>query len=118
MAYLYYNTLGNTGNHDTNGNLTCGNAVPCVTLSGPFTNIQSNYYWSASKSAPGSSGAPWEFDMGIGRQNSYLPTAASAWAVHTGDVSVVPAPASIYLLGAGLIGLVCLSRRRSKGLQA
>jgi len=35
-----------------------------------------------------------------------------AWAVRSGDVSVVPIPAAVWLFGSGLIGLLGVARRR------
>jgi len=38
-----------------------------------------------------------------------------AWAVRTGGPATVPLPASIWLVGSGLIGLIGRSRKRDKG---
>jgi len=36
----------------------------------------------------------------------------SAWAVRVGDVGAVPEPATLLLIGVGMLGLVWHSRRR------
>jgi len=111
MASMFYDTLGNLAYYDTAGNV----AQPGwgLTNTGPFSNVQSFYYWSATEYAPNTNYAR-NFDMGFGYQdasnkiNSYY-----AWAVHSGDVGapVVPVPAAAWLFGSGLLGLVGMARR-------
>jgi hypothetical protein len=38
-----------------------------------------------------------------------------AWAVHEGDIGAVPIPASLWLFGSGLLGLIGLARRKTNG---
>lgn len=115
MANMFYNVLGNTAFYDTSGFATgCTAPNYCLTNTGPFSNLQSWGYWSATEYAPITSYA-WHFGMIDGGQlkvdnskNSY------AWAVHSGDVSeVVPVPAAVWLFGSGLIGLIGVARRKS-----
>jgi hypothetical protein len=117
LAYMYYVNLGNLGSCAPN------NAAPtsCVTQpgsglanTGPFTNLQSNVYWSGTEYAPDPSFA-WAFgtDLGvqgfIGKGNGFY-----AWAVRPGDVAPpVPLPAAAWLLLSGLGGLAALGRRRA-----
>ncbi|MGB7934539.1 MAG: PEP-CTERM sorting domain-containing protein [Gammaproteobacteria bacterium] len=35
-----------------------------------------------------------------------------AWAVHLSDVSAIPVPATVWLFGSGLLGLIGISRRK------
>lgn len=99
MASLFYDTLSNL-NFLVNG--------------GPFSNVQTDVYWSATEYAPVTTRA-WDFNFGNGLQyGSYKSVSHYAWAVHTGDVgaSVVPVPAAAWMFGLGLIGLVGLKCRR------
>lgn len=117
MAYLFYNTLGNLGYCDPALSTISSCSGPQVgsglTNTGPFSNIQSEWYWSATDFAP-VIGNAWAFNMDLGfngdggdkTHNFY------AWAVHSGDVSAVPIPAAVWLFGSGLIGLIGLARRK------
>jgi hypothetical protein len=116
LAYMYYVNLGNLGICAPNNSDPTG----CVEQpgwglmnTGPFTNLQSNVYWSGTEYAPNPSFA-WFFDAVIGRQvfggkiNGFY-----AWAVRPGDVTDAPLPAAAWLLLSGIGGLGLLSRRRA-----
>lgn len=106
MSHMYYVTLGNA---DYTGPL----AGLGPENTGPFSNLQTGYYWSSTEYAtvPGNI---WRFFFGGGEQymsgglNVYY-----SWAVHDGDVgaSAVPVPAAAWLFGSGLLGLVGVSRK-------
>ena len=90
---FFYNALG-----DTAGSLS---------NTGPFSNVQSNYYWSATEYAP-DIGDAWNFGMGNNGYQSKLNKRYSlyAWAVQSGDlggVSAVPLPAAVWLFDSGLL---------------
>lgn len=118
MAHLFYNTLGNKSVCDP----VNSTASTCIyqpgwglTNTGPFSNIRiNNFYWSATWYPPDTSNA-WAFDFRYGPQY-YIERVGSiyAWAVHDGDVgaSAVPVPATAWLFGSGLIGLLGAARRR------
>ena len=113
MASLFYDTLGNLAYYDTSGN----SPQPGYGLSntGPFNNIQSGPYWSATEYAPDPYSAAWVFNMGSGAQtDGSIPNSYFAWAVHSGDVGVsaVPVPAAMWLFGSGLLGLLGVARRK------
>jgi hypothetical protein len=114
MAHLFYTTLGNKAYYDTSGFAQSGYGV---TNSGPFSNIQSNY-WSATAYAPNTANLVWQFGPISGGQlpGSWYYT-AQAWAVHAGDVgtaiATVPIPAAAWLFGSGLMGLVGMGRRQA-----
>ena len=112
LANLFYNVLGNVSNYDSSGIFDYGCAGSCLTSTGPFSNVQSNFYWSATEYAPNTNDA-WFFNMYYGSQyrndkNSSL----YGWAVQSGDVSAVPVPAAVWLFGSGLLGLVGVARRK------
>jgi hypothetical protein len=120
MAYMFYNTLGNLAYCDpaTSTVSSCSGLQTGwgLTNTGPFSNVQSNFYWSATEYAPSTSLA-WYFDTYIGYQDgTNKPYNLYAWAVHTGDVgaSVVPVPAAAWLFGSGLLGLIGVSRKRRR----
>ena len=103
IGNLFYNVLGNTG-----GSL--------ISNTGPFSNVQSNYYWLASGwAADWDDGSLWKdtFSMGDGEMwEGTRTTNYYAWAVHSGDVGAVPVPTAVWLFGSGLIGLVGFARRK------
>jgi hypothetical protein len=117
MSHMFYNTLGNTAWYDTSGTTTgCTAPNYCLTNTGPFSNLQSSYYWSATEYAPDTADA-WDFYFRNGNQTSgYKTDYLYAWAVHSGDVgaSIVPVPAAVWLFGSGLLGLVGLGRQRRR----
>jgi hypothetical protein len=113
MSHTFYVTLGDKAYFSTSGVYQ-----PDYGLSntGPFSNLQSHYYWSATEYAPSTSDA-WFFATYIGGQYYSSKTSYSyAWAVHAGDVgaSVVPVPAAAWLFGSGLLGLTGLGRKRRR----
>jgi hypothetical protein len=100
MASLFYDTLGNLALYDTSGGFPQSGYG--LTNSGPFSNIQSYYYWADTESASDPSEA-WYFHLNFGSQNdSNKDLNRNAWAVRSGDISVVPIPAAIWLFASGL----------------
>ncbi|MBI5041442.1 MAG: DUF1566 domain-containing protein [Gammaproteobacteria bacterium] len=119
MAHMFYNTLGDMSycNPTTSTVSSCSGpqAGWGLTNTGPFTNIQSGYYWSSKGLVPSSFYA-WFFGFDSGVQDrSDRSDIYYAWAVHSGDVgtSAVPVPSAAWLFGSGLIGLIG-SRARSQ----
>jgi hypothetical protein len=115
MSHMFYVTLGDKAFYDTTG--TGPQPGWGLTNTGPFANVQANYYWSATQYATNTSFA-WSFNFLLGDQGFYNKTANFyyAWAVHSGDVgaSTVPVPATVWLFGSGLIGLLGMSRKRRR----
>ncbi len=96
---LFYNTLGNTAGF--------------LWSYGPFSNIQSDYYWTDTEFVF-STDIAWAVNFSVGdRSLGNKNIGLFAWAVHPGDVgaSAVPVPAAVWLFGSGLIGLVSVARR-------
>jgi hypothetical protein len=111
MAHLYFTELGNLSYYTASAAVSgayAGGANPNSTLdnTGPFTNFQSNRYWSGTEYAPNPSYA-WYFVTSSGSQGYSSKTVSYyALAVRPGDVAAVP-EAEIYALmlaGLGLIG--------------
>ena len=108
MGNMFYNVLGGTaGSSITNSHDATNYAF--------FQNIQSGDYWSGVES---NSVNAWYFDFSLGLQyvgDNYYDL--FAWAVRSGDVggNPVPAPGTLALLGAGLLGWAGVKRSRHRG---
>lgn len=116
MAYMFYITLGNRSYCDPFLSTTSTCSGPQtgwgLTKTGPFSNLQARFYWSAT-AGPSVVQDGWGFDFEYGSQGTRpSDLGAFAWAVHDGDVGVVPIPAAVWLLSSGLIGLIGVARRR------
>lgn len=109
MGDLYYNSLG--GGRGDLANIHNANYAL-------FKNILTNYYWSGVEwsNDPPDYRFAWAFNMGNGYMwpGMWKTGGMWAWAVHDGDVeaSAVPAPGTLALLGAGLLGWVGVKRAR------
>lgn len=116
MSHMFYITLGDKAYCTTSG--SCPQTGWGLTNTGPFANVQSYEYWSATNYVRFPNNA-WVFHFDIGYQTIVYKTYNYyAWAVHTGDVgtaittSTVPVPAAVWLFGSGLLGLVGVTRRK------
>lgn len=106
LGNLFYNVLGGVAGQSI---LTTHNSNFDF-----FTNIQADAYWSSTEAVP-DPGFSWGLDMSNGFQYAYnQANTYYGWAVHTGDVAVVPVPAAAWLFGSGLLALMGLGRRNRK----
>lgn len=116
MAHLYFTELGNLSYYTTkgveSGAYTGGsNSKSTLDNVGPYTNFQSNCYWSGTENAQNPSYA-WGFNTHAG--NQYVSGKANSFyvlAVRPGDVAAVPEAQTYALILAGL-GLVGWRARR------
>ncbi len=110
MASLWMNTLGNLPWYDTAGN--SDQPGWGLTNTGPFSNIQSDSYWTGLEYTSNTNTA-WDFYTYLGSQSkSFMFDGHYGWAVLSGDVSAVPVPGAVWLLGSGLMVLVGFSKRK------
>ena len=107
MGNMFYTVLGGT----TDSPITTSHNNANYDL---FQNIQSNYYWSGVEVT---SGYAWYFNFTNGSQFYFGEDGSLfAWAVRSGDVggNPVPAPGTLALLGAGLLGWAGVKRSRHR----
>lgn len=80
-----------------------------------FVNLQNYYYWEAETYASNPVNA-WNFDTIHGAQDVYHKSSSfNVWAVRAGDIepeASVPEPSALWLVGAGLLGLGVMNRKR------
>ncbi len=99
MGHLYYDELGNSAHGP-------------LSNTGDFDNLNASWYWSGTE-LESNSKYIWGFYMGTGQQgtlnryNGYY-----GLAIRIGQVSSVPIPGAVWLLGSGLMGMVALGRRK------
>ncbi len=98
MGYMYYVNLANLGFCIPNdvAPASCANQSGFgLTNTGPFSNLQSGFYWSGLEFAPNPSSFAWRFGFNVGVQSgSPKGNQLFAWAVRSGDVAAVPEPGS------------------------
>lgn len=110
MGHLYYAELGNLGTYAKDGIYQTGWGLHNV---GDFDNLITSWYWSGTEYANNTDTA-WLFLMDRG--NQFRDSKSGDFyglAVRSGQVSAVPVPGAIWLLGSGLIGLVGFNRRNN-----
>jgi len=87
-----------------------GNEIdPNISIT-PFSNVQNDWYWSSTLNGA----FPYFFNFLDGTFTlAVKATKIAAWAVHDGDVGVVPVPAAAWLFGSAL-GLLGWMRRKAR----
>jgi hypothetical protein len=117
MGYLYYESLGeNKGFWGTDGTYQGDYGLK---NKGPFVNLVSGLYWSSTEYSPYPNTAAWMFNFNDG--NQYIGEKINwqdytAIAVRPGYVEFtsVAEPATMLLLGLGLVGLAGVRRKFKK----
>ena len=110
MGHLFYTELGNKGYVATDG--TYPQPEWGLSNTGDFEYIVASWYWSDTEYALDPDNA-WTFGRDGGHQDFCVKSSNGyGVAVRTGDVSVVPVPGALLLLGSGLVGLAGFSRRK------
>lgn len=126
LGELYYNelnALAYPGTNDSNYGILHDGSLMSSGNAGPFTNVQTFFYWSGTESMPdpyfnSSSTGPvyaWYLNTMNGGQfiwPKYYPL--YAWAVSPGNVGApVPIPGAVWLFGSGLGFLALKTDRKS-----
>jgi hypothetical protein len=116
IGHLFYTELGNLGYLDTSGAARSSGDYG-LSNTGEFENLTEDYYWSAMERYYWAINNAWAFNTEFGAQAvwPFLGT-ESAIAVISGNVNVsaVPVPGAIWLLGSGLAALMGKGLRRKK----
>ena len=115
MGHLFYEELGNLGTWDTSGQRVSKYAEPGLIETGDFDNLvgesYDGQYWSGTSYLDTSHF--WDFIMSNGHQGSYnWLDNKSGIAICNGQVSAVPIPGAILLLGSGLLGMAAAGRKK------
>jgi len=106
MGYMFYYDLGGTLGQDKTGNQTA--------VGGQMLKDIQPFYWAGTEFQ---SGLAWHFLFDFGNQRlDGLNFPLAAWAVRPGDViAAAPEPASLLLIGVGILGLGWSRRRLRRG---
>ncbi len=120
MGHLFYVELGNLGAFNTSGDTQLGFGLKNT---GDFKNISGvlgSWYWSGTELSEDTTQA-FLFMMDDGGQGLNYKTEPNSYgmdpnlyglALRSGQVSMVPVPGTLLLLGSGFAGLAALCRRK------
>jgi hypothetical protein len=118
FGQLYYDELNKLAFPGTNGQdygILGDRSYDTSGTAGPFSNARTSGYWGTDE-FPVFPGDAWIFNTAYGYQTDILKDSqAYAWVVSRGQVSAVPVPGAVWLMGSGLLGLLNLKRRGHAG---
>jgi hypothetical protein len=108
MGHLYYAELG------LQNYLDRGTVVTAAELNTKgFQNLVESAYWSGTDYYKFIYYDAWFFHMATGRQGvADKSSPIYGLAVRSGQISAVPAPATLLLMGSGLAGLLGVRRKK------
>jgi len=106
MGYMFYYDLGGISGQNKSGNQTA--------VGGQMLKDIQGFHWAGTEFP---SGLAWHFLFAFGNQRlDGLNIPLAAWAVRRGDViAAAPEPASLLLIGVGMLGLGWSRRRGRRG---
>lgn len=110
MGHLFYVELENIGRRDTSGDLV--DEGWGLQNTGDFNNLVAGVYWSTEYAT--NPNKAWVFTKRIGMQYVNPHSSNRPFGLAVRDAQVVPVPAPVLLLGAGLLALMG-ARKRQKG---
>lgn len=117
MGHLYYEELGNVSRTGIDGSYPQANAG--LENTGDFENLDGSanaIYYSGTDYADRENQC-WSFNMGTGYQNptyTFEGYGLNGLAIRSGQISAVPVPGAVWLLGSGLLGFAGVSRRKQQ----
>lgn len=111
MGHLFFNELGGEGHADISLHHNANFSL--------FPSLYGQQYWTGTSYAPDTRLAYFfTFTVGASVEINKSAQGIHGWAVRDGDVvtapvSAVPLPSAAWLLGSGLLGLICVVRRKA-----
>lgn len=119
LAYMFYINLSNLGYYGLDATSFSDPAQEGwgLTNKGPFSTLEPSTYWTGTAYPKPDWAFRFNFNFGqqLGDNTTQSFNSFRAWAVHDGDVAVVPEPAGLGLVIGGVAGLLLVRRRGRVG---